>query len=163
MNPRHETLAHAEDIIRCIDMLYGRVVSCFNEATPFPPLTPRQYVLLITVRNHSGSSIKDLAASMGVTTSSMSTMVERMVEAGILVRKPNPEDRRAVKVYVSGHMQDAIEPLERHGHAMIAEILDALGPELAHRWGEISARICAILEQQKHMPELAAPAREGDE
>lgn len=163
MNLRDEKMAQAEGIIRCIDMLYGRVVSCFNEATPFPPLTPRQYVLLITVRNYSGSSIKDLAQSMGVTTSSMSTMVERMVETGVLVRKPNPDDRRAVKVYVSGPMEEAIEPLERQGHKMISAILDELGPDAAKRWSEISSRICAILDRQKLALETTASGKKGNE
>lgn len=160
MHPRDEKLAQAEEIIRTIDMLYGRVVSRFSESPSFPPLTPRQYVLLITVRNRSGSSIKDLAESMGVTTSSMSTMVERLVEAGVLDRKPNPDDRRAVKVFVSDSMAETIEPLERQGHKTIMSILDELGPEAAELWRGISARVRAILESQKLANVLAtAPVK----
>ena len=159
MTAPDDKLEQAKEIIRTIDMLHNRVVGSLNEDPSILALTPRQFTLLLAVRNRDGVSIKEIADSLGVTTSSVSTMVERMVEARILTREPNPTDRRGVVVRVSPDVKRVIDPLERQALKILVDLLEKLGPEWARMWREIHARIRAILEE-KCAPSAAAGAFE---
>ncbi len=139
----------ARSIVRTIDLLKNRAFGCLPDETVFPSLTGRQIVLLMTVREKSGISIKELADAMGVTTSSVSTMVERLVEAGMVTREPNPSDRRGVLVRVAPHLEAAIDLMEKQTLRWLVELLDKLGPETTQLWRELDARICSVLGEKQ--------------
>lgn len=151
----------ARDIIRTIDIIQGRVVSGLSEDASMPALTPRQFTLLITVRNKGGASIKELAAALGVTASSASTMVERMVEGGILTREQNRADRREVIVRISSELEKIIEPLERGALRMLVDLIDKMGPEYARMWAAVHARIREVMAEEDSDEEDTQTARNG--
>lgn len=99
--------------------------------------------------NGVGIGIKEIAELLGVTTSSASTMVERLVESGILTREPNPSDRRAVIIRIADKTEKLIEPVERHALRIVIEVMDRLGPESAKSLCEINARALAIMQEIK--------------
>jgi DNA-binding MarR family transcriptional regulator len=161
MTVDEEKLAQARGVLRTIDVLRSLVVTSFDENTSFPPLTPRQIVLLMAVRSSNGISIKELADSLGVTTPSVSTMVERLVEAGVLTRETNPSDRRGVIVRVSEPVETVLGPLEKHALKLLMELLDRLGPEHARQWHAMNERICGIVEERRsHSGEPPLPAKD---
>ena len=153
MDEHEEKLVRAREILRGMDLLRNRVFSAFCEDSPFPSVTPRQISLISIVRNWNGNGvgigIKEIAELLGVTTSSASTMVERLVESGILTREPNPSDRRAVIVRIAEKTEKLIEPVERHALRIIIEVLDRLGPEAAKSLCEINSRALAIMHEIK--------------
>jgi DNA-binding MarR family transcriptional regulator len=144
-----EKLAQARGIIRMVEGLKSLVLTSFGDDSQFPPLTPRQMALVIVVRANNGISIKELADMMGVTTPSVSTMVDRLVESGVLTRETNPSDRRAVVVRISANVETVIDPLEKHALKLLMELLDRLGPEHARQWHELNLRICGMLEERR--------------
>jgi DNA-binding MarR family transcriptional regulator len=109
--------------------------------------------LLILIREKGSTSIKEIADNLGVGTSSVSIMVDRLVEAGILTREQNPSDRRGVIVRVAADVEKTIKPIERQALGTLVDLLDTLGPETARTWREINARIREILRA----PEPKAP------
>jgi len=139
----------ARDITQTIDLIHARVIVGISEDTSLPALTPRQFTLVIAVRNKGGASIKDLADSLGVTASSASTMVDRLVEAGILTREQNPADRREVIVRVSGELEKMIEPAERSALRFLVDLLEKMGPEYADMWAAVRARIKEVLKLEE--------------
>lgn len=151
MDTYDEKVARAKSILQCLDLLRNRIFSVFCEETTLPSITPRQISLIAIVRNWGGNGtgigIKEIADQLGVTTSSASTMVERLVEAGILIREPNPQDRRAVMVRVAEAMEKLIEPVERHALHILIEIMDRLGPDAVKSLCEITSRAFAILQE----------------
>lgn len=125
-------------------ILHGLVVASFQDDTPLPPLTTRQLNLLLNVKESGGLSIKDLADKLGVTTSSVSTMVERLVEAGVLTREPNPDDRRGVIVRLSHGIEESLEPFERQTLKMLMELLEQMGDESARQLRKLHTQIRTI-------------------
>lgn len=53
---------------------------------------------------------KELARYTGLTTGSTTAMLDRLEQAGYIVRKPNPQDRRGVLVETSEQYAHAVRP-----------------------------------------------------
>jgi MarR family transcriptional regulator, organic hydroperoxide resistance regulator len=55
--------------------------------------------VITEVVSHQGISIKELAQNLQMTQSTVSGIVERLMNKGILVKKSNFKDKRFVKIY----------------------------------------------------------------
>jgi DNA-binding MarR family transcriptional regulator len=77
-----------------------------------PDLTFPQYNALMAVRDAGEVSVKHLAERLQVSPPSASTMVDRLVEMGLLERQPNPNDRRSVLIRLSPIGNESIEAIE---------------------------------------------------
>lgn len=54
--------------------------------------------VLLELEHGSGCALKDLQAALGVDKAALSRAVEYLVKDGLVTRKPNPGDRRAVVI-----------------------------------------------------------------
>ena len=99
------------------------------------------------VKTKGQVSITELAELLNVSAPSASTMVERLVEKGVLVREPDPADRRRVIVTVTPEMAAISEKIEKEIFSAFVDLVEKLGPELAEDWSRITRRITAILDQ----------------
>lgn len=136
----------AKEIIRTHDLLHRWIVSTFSDEPSVLALTPQQMAMLVTVRELGQASVKELAEKLRVTTSSVSTMVERLVEAKVLSREPNPSDRRAVIVRVHPDTEKRIDPIERQALKSLVSLIDRLDPKYTQYWHEVNLQISAALE-----------------
>lgn len=59
-----------------------------------PALTPRQCQMVMLVHEQGSMTVRQLTQALYVNAPAVSTMVERLVEMGILTREENPKDRR---------------------------------------------------------------------
>jgi DNA-binding MarR family transcriptional regulator len=64
-------------------------------------LTPALSRLLFYVAREPGSCQAELATILDVTPVTLGRMVDRLVKKGYVQRRPDPEDRRAFRVYVA--------------------------------------------------------------
>ena len=62
------------------------------------PLPEAQRELLFVVETNPGIGVAAAAAELGLAGNSVSTLVNALVEAGLLRREPDPADRRAVRL-----------------------------------------------------------------
>src|SRR5437879_3004114 len=63
-----------------------------------PPLRGAQVELLRTVQKEPGIGVLAPARSLRLATNSVSTLVNQLVEKGMLRREVDPDDRRAVRL-----------------------------------------------------------------
>src|SRR3954452_21323566 len=61
-------------------------------------LSPVQLRALTVLQENSGVNLNDLAQVMGVTVSTTSRLVARLVAAGLVDRKPSPQTRREIRL-----------------------------------------------------------------
>jgi DNA-binding MarR family transcriptional regulator len=96
-------------------------------------LTPRQYQLLLMIKGAADgterSRVSDLVVRLQLTQSTVTELVQRAEEAGLIERRPSPADGRVVDLTLSGE-----------GNRRLQEAWRELGPELAG--------LQAVLEQQ---------------
>ncbi len=74
--------------------------------------TYAQMVILHIVKYHPGIGIKELAASLGITSSAATQQVDSLVRKGYLVREGNAADRRSLNLRVSADMDNRIEQMK---------------------------------------------------
>lgn len=89
-------------------------------------LSLAQWAVLSSIWHNGALGIKDIAALTGNAPPAASRIVDRMIAAGLLRRRPRDTDRRAVLVDVS----DRGEAL-RHLHAIYARVNDVLAADLS--------------------------------
>src|SRR5262249_45033333 len=65
---------------------------------PAPALSASQIELLVAVRSRPGVGVGELAAALRLAPNTVSAIVGRLVDAGLLRREPDPNDARAVCV-----------------------------------------------------------------
>lgn len=119
--------------------------SMANCGTNHPELTIPQMHTVMAVRGAGQMTIKAVAETMRVSPPSASSMVDRLVELGVLLREHSTEDRRAVIVRVSTDGEEAVGHLEHAMLTSIAELLEFVGPEDASKWCDIYERISGKL------------------
>jgi len=93
-------------------------------------------------------SITELAELLQVSAPSASTMVERLVEKKVLVREPDPEDRRKVIVTISPDMITITEQIEKDIFGSFVDLVEKVGPEIADAWCWVLDRIGEVLDDE---------------
>ncbi len=89
-------------------------------------LTMAQLKVLIYLFVVEGASMGDLAGAMGVALSSVTPVIDRLVQRDLAVRGENPADRRVVLVELSERGRDFAQDLYRTGRVQWQTILDRL-------------------------------------
>ncbi len=77
-------------------------------------LTSQQHQALLAIRSHQGPSafsIRDLAESLLIKHHSAIGLLERLVEKGLVTRRPSLEDRRRVLIELAPNGADALEAI----------------------------------------------------
>lgn len=120
--------------------------SCRAEA--FGELSMHQFNTVLMVQRHGPLTITGLAGLLGVSPPSASNMVERLVEKGILLREPSPEDRRKVLISVSPEMVEEIQQVESTVLQLFVDLVDRLGPETILKWCEVLGTVKEAVEAE---------------
>jgi len=94
-------------------------------------------------------TIKQLTQALCVKAPAASTMVDRLVEMGIITREENPADRREVQVRVSPKQESLIQEIERRHLQITMDLFDKIGLEYARMWGALCRRIQEILDSEQ--------------
>ncbi|HEX2902029.1 MAG TPA: MarR family transcriptional regulator [Jatrophihabitans sp.] len=69
---------------------------------PWESLPMAQVELLQRLADEPGLRLNDLAARHRLASNTVSTLVQQLVTAGLLARRPHPQDRRAVELRLTG-------------------------------------------------------------
>lgn len=108
-------------------------------------LTMSQLKILFALRLNGGSGVQDLAHLMGVSPATMTGIVDRLVAAGYVTRREDPQDRRVRRVELAPDGDELLDRIvtagEEHqlrlmsgmSHAeltVIAHAMDILGQAL---------------------------------
>ncbi len=85
-------------IFQIIDKIGKKLDRMERRTTQAAGLTPSQFAVLSSLWLQDGSAFKDLAAVHWCTRPTMTGIVDTLERKGLVVRKPNPDDRRSLLV-----------------------------------------------------------------
>ena len=96
----------------------------------YPLSIPRSQVYLLRLLDRRGPlSMSDMANSLGVTMSACTALVDRAVQADLVERKRDPNDRRVVIVAVSQAGEQILVQIRRTRAQILARYLARLEPD----------------------------------
>ena len=97
-------------VARMIYQTYTRFENCLDGIFRAHGLTTERYLVLLAIKNHdTPARIVDIARWGERRANSVSTIVDRMIRAGLLKRVRDKTDRRTVHVFITGKGEDAIK------------------------------------------------------
>ena len=114
----------------------------------YKEVTMSQLHTIMSINNMGEVSMTELSALTNVSPPSASVMVDRLVEKGILVREHSDRDRRKVMVKISPKAVNGIKQIEEGILQSLARLVEAIGPETAHKWCEVIEKVKTVLEKE---------------
>jgi len=103
------------ELEQCINFVLTRaqqaVLQLFKaELAPYG-VTPVQYGVLRCLWDENGQTVKQLADRLALDSSTMTGILDRMEQKGLIVKQPDPRDRRALQIMLTERGQSLKEPL----------------------------------------------------
>lgn len=105
---------------------HQRASAIFQER--IPTLTPTQWAALVKIREAGGVSQNRLGRLTAMDAATMQGVVTRLVDRGLVERKPDPADRRRVVLRLSERGRATVDEVIEAARAVSAEILSPLSP-----------------------------------
>jgi DNA-binding MarR family transcriptional regulator len=90
-----------------------------------PHITPSQWGVVMLI-SHKESTVKEVALSLGITSSAATQLIDGLVESGYVIRRENMEDRRRVTLALSPKTKKKIEKMREKGIERFLKFFDAL-------------------------------------
>lgn len=123
----------------------------------FGELSMAQTLAMMAVKDRGPLSITALAGLLAVSPPSVSVMVDRLVERGILIRETDPRDRRRVKVRLSDEADTAYNQIHHFILADFVRLVERIGPDMARKWCEVMLEVRrALLDEPRSGEALQA-------
>jgi DNA-binding MarR family transcriptional regulator len=94
----------------------------------FGPLTGAQAELVRLVRHQPGVSVTAAAGELQVASNTVSTLVGQLARAGLLVREPDPADRRVARLRLTDRAQAELRQWRDRQAQAMEEALGRLPP-----------------------------------
>jgi DNA-binding MarR family transcriptional regulator len=90
---------------------------------------------------HGPLTMNELAARMEISPSSATQLVDRLVHHGLAVRNPDPDDRRVLRVDVSGLAKEAVRDFEKNTSKRLESLVAPLTDDELELLASLAERI----------------------
>ncbi len=133
------------DLVRCETRLYNH----FNdELRATHGIVTSQYEFLRYIRDHESTRTTDLAAEFAIGVGAVSKAMDRLESRGLLVRMPNPANRRSTILTLTSEGRALSDEADATFQARLAGILaDAATPDQLSASASVLARLRSVLEK----------------
>src|SRR6195256_5460043 len=91
--------------------------------------TRAQWIVLFRLRQQEGLSQVDLAEVLELQPISLVRLLDRLVEHGLLERRPDPRDRRANKLFLTPSGRQLVDDLDSLRDAIATDVLRDIPPD----------------------------------
>jgi DNA-binding MarR family transcriptional regulator len=97
-----------------LDVATRRITKFYNRRLRRFGITYNHLFILTCLWEQDGVHVKDLAHQLCLDSSSLTGHLDRLERAALVVRQDDPDDRRAVRVFLTEkgrHLKDQLEPI----------------------------------------------------
>jgi len=118
-------------------------------ASGFGDMTMAQTSAVLMTMDRGSVGVSELAALLGVSAPSASSMIDRLVEKGVLAREPCREDRRKMVVTVALRAKAYFAKVQSGMQDAVNRLAVGLGPETTQKWYEVMQRVSKVLDGEE--------------
>ena len=111
-------------------------------------ITYTQMIILSLVKENEGLSLKELAGTLGITSSAATQQVNNLVKKGYLVREESNADRRLIKIRLSGEMDKQIEKFEALFLEQLFTFFAGITDEELTQYYELNSKIAEQIKKK---------------
>ena len=109
--------------------------------------TVAQVRTLLVLNRVGPCTLKTLAQALDVSGASASAMVDKLVEAGYVLRAQDPADRRRVTLQLTEDAHKRVSCHECFVEDHFRELVSRIGDDCVNKWVEVSLRIREVLDE----------------
>lgn len=121
---------------------YQRACALYKEKFDRYDLTPQQFGLLRFLWEEDGLTQVELSNRSQIDRTTIGGLIDRLEQAGLVVRLPHPEDRRAYRISLTGPGKELEKELAPLAEELNKAILAPLSP------GEIASLTAILLKMR---------------
>jgi MarR family transcriptional regulator for hemolysin len=118
--------------------------SVFDEYMRPTGMTRSQWWVLSQLR-HDGMIQSDLAEALEIGKAALGGLVDRLEASGLIERRPDGNDRRVKRVYLSSQGKQMVKEMTRLSHEMSERILEGLSLDARHALADMLGLVKANL------------------
>jgi len=107
--------------------------------------------VLAGLKNLDNPRMGELASVLGVTVPSLTGLVQKLEEEGLLERKPDPKDARAVRLYLSKTGATCLEEFYAQRREKWSNLLSRLKPQERSRLIALLEELYSLLAKAKEL------------
>ncbi len=108
-------------------------------------LTPRQCHAVVKIGEAGVMRMKPLAELLGITTGTLTILIDRLQKQGLCERVGDNSDKRVFHIALTPAGQDIYQMHERQHHELMDEIYSVISSEDCNKLGQILEQINQIL------------------
>ena len=113
-----------------------------------PKITPAQWNALFYVAESRQSTVKEVARTLGVTSSAATQLIDGLVRGGLVVRCPSREDRRIVNLELSQKSRGQVERLQKSAHKSFLKLFEVLNDKEFAQYLQLNKKIVERFSKQ---------------
>ncbi|MET8428895.1 MarR family transcriptional regulator [Nocardia sp. NPDC004860] len=106
---------------RLLVALSARSLALVDDSITIP-----QFRTLMILSTRGPSKVVTLATALDVQPSTAARMVDRLVGAGLVDRKPNPDSRRELIIELTGHGREVVDAVTAHRRRELAAVVEQM-------------------------------------
>jgi MarR family transcriptional regulator, transcriptional regulator for hemolysin len=91
-------------------------------------MTRAQWVVLARVERSEGLKQCELADTLDLQPITLTRLIDRLCDSGLIERRSDPEDRRAKRLYLTPAARPVLDGLARLGTDIMATVLEGIEP-----------------------------------
>jgi DNA-binding MarR family transcriptional regulator len=147
MNPTPDQIQALTQLV--MEMAHRYFLLESGLASGFDDITKREFQLIELVALHQLSTVTEIAEAGQVPLSTASWIVNKLVEKGYLVRHPDPDDRRVVRLELGPKADGVLAVLEAAFAGMAEQILQTANDDEADAMVSLSQRLSRQLQAER--------------
>jgi len=121
VHPHRELAFLINDVSRLLRTLADREVRQFG-------MTRAQWAVLVRLERHQGLKQSELAEMLDLQPITLTRLIDRLAESGLIERRADPHDRRANRLFLTDAAKPLMARLAALGEELMTGVLDSMAP-----------------------------------
>lgn len=141
-------------VVARLDEVMGKVVRRLHQelCRQAPPeMTPGQFHICRRLLERGCTTVTEFAEELGVSPSAVTSMADRLGEAGLVLRKRDPGDRRVVRLYLTSEGERLVRRCQETRNALLQRYFGRLPLEDVTAMLRICERLLKVIKEDEEV------------